>query len=135
MVRRHLLPGQHRDVGQHEDQIYHEMNKMLMGPQAIAQYEVMLHDNSIGATRGWEGPLLFVPAKAHVIRPPHDLSARFKFEADDENCTRVWVDDPEPGAEVLYESVQLHTEHTLCTACKDVLNYYCEYVVAETAKV
>ncbi|KAK8850892.1 hypothetical protein PGQ11_013371 [Apiospora arundinis] len=134
MVRRHLLPGQHRDVGQHEDQIYHEMNKLFMGPQAIAIPDIMLSDNSIGATRGWEGPLLFVPTKAHVIRPPHDLSARFTFETDDENHTRVWVDDPEPGAEVLHESVQLHTEHMLCTACKDILNYYCEYVVAETAK-
>ncbi|KAK8103480.1 HET-domain-containing protein [Apiospora kogelbergensis] len=126
MAPQDLLPGQHQEVGQLEDQIYHDMNKRSMAIRETRLRDIMLHDNSVGATRGWDGPLLFVPTEAHVVRPPDQLG--FRARKDDEGRIAVWVDDPEPGTEISHKSLQLRTDHTICTACRDVLDYYCEFV-------
>lgn len=126
MAPQDLLPGQHQEVGQLEDQIYHDMNKRSMEIRETRLRDIMLHDNSVGATRGWDGPLLFVPTEAHVVRPPDQLG--FRARKDGEGRIAVWVDDPEPGAEISHESLQLRTDHTICTACRDVLDYYCKFV-------
>jgi hypothetical protein len=128
MNRPTLLPGQRRvDYGRQaaeRDAALHEESSQMRDKQH-GNYEIMLHDNSFSAFRGWGDGLLFVEEMPHRIRPAEETGVKVR---EDNSQWVLSVNDPMERPEYALDSLQMKSDHTLCVVCKDTLNYFCRYI-------
>ncbi|KAI8210176.1 hypothetical protein K4K52_012674 [Colletotrichum sp. SAR 10_76] len=83
---------------------------------------VMLHDNSVSQSRGWDEPLLYVPDSPATILPSGPLQVEYNWEDSKDSGTPHG-----DGSEDAYDSMELRSSHHLCVACKHTFNHFCKY--------
>ena len=92
--------------------------------------EIMQQSNTLEGYRDQEDPLLFVMRQPHEIRPPSDAGVKYTVAEDG---TVVYnLDSPTWRPEYEIGVLKVHTEHTLCLACIDCLNYMSTYAKARS---
>jgi len=97
--------------------------------EAIAKYpdyDTIIKSNLGEDYRNPQEGSLFVHRAPHEIRPQADTGVQVQFDEADQRFV-VTLDYPLQQTQYEWNSIQLETEHILCVACLDVLNYYCKY--------
>lgn len=130
-----LLPGDRPSrMPAREIEIVDEMWNSMMADFAsagadIMDKDIMLIDNRNDSYRRPKDGILFVPRAPHQIRPPADTGVHYRLDEADQEFT-LSLNDPPQLSDYQWNSVQLETEHNVCQACLDILNYYCRYAEA-----
>ncbi|RGP81863.1 heterokaryon incompatibility [Fusarium longipes] len=117
----YVLPGQPaRRLGKETEAVHNEMHETILDRLRESGNKTLeLFDNSVGQTRGWGEPLIFVPSNPEKV-VPHDYALA---EINSENTDYSTLTGA--GDEYVADSMQLRSGHQLCVACKATFNYFC----------
>lgn len=129
MLRRPQLPGPTQgDDGRYNAVVHQQINEQISVEGKTHKYHShMLHDNSFDGARRWGDGLLFVPDEPRQIRPTEDTGIEVGYNEEGMTCY-MSIDPPTERAEYALDYLDVRTGHPLCVACKDVLNYYFQYM-------
>ncbi|KAL2204866.1 HET-domain-containing protein [Sarocladium strictum] len=132
-----LLPGEYsRRQGDqkrklHDDVLEASFARMSTGE--LVGHTLLLTDNSFTGSRQWNESLLFVPCSPLTIRTPRHFWVEVEDDLQDGPCIYIHRSKQDEGGEAEHNAIQLRSSHELCTACKDVFNYYAKFAAANRA--
>ncbi|KIV83444.1 hypothetical protein PV11_05468 [Exophiala sideris] len=124
-----LLPGQRpTQMGRREDQFGKAMHSEiydLASEKGINDMDILLMNNTIGSARKDTEEMLYVPSRPHEARPYDHTGVVVKL--DGQNGVELHLNDPSPAPSEMEPMMQLQSEHELCLACTDAIDYFCHY--------
>ena len=131
------LPGDGaRRLGSQQESFLNAMHSTIYqgapeGPQENAlPRSFELFDSSVGESRGWGEPLLFVSDSPHIIRPRGQLLLQYDRGKSNDGAMQSSAPPAVDSSEYAHNSLELRSAHRLCDACNDTLNYVSEYMEA-----
>src|SRR6478735_607759 len=131
------LPGNGATrLGSQQESLLNAMHSTICqgapeGPQENAlPRSIELFDSSVGESRGWGEPLLFVPDSPHIIRPRGQLLLQYGRGKSNDGAMQSSAQPAVDSSEYAHNSLELRSAHRLCDACNDTLNYVSEYMEA-----
>jgi len=99
----------------------------MMLQQNLRDYDIIEHDNRSDSYRDNDEGSLLVRREPQVIRPPEDTGVTYGFD-EIKQALQIGLNNSTRKPEYEWKSLKLRTQHKLCQACVDVLNYYCKYL-------
>jgi len=124
-----LLPGQRpSQMGRREDQFGRSMHSEMYNAaseKGINDMDIVLINNTTGSARKDLEKTLYVPSRPHEARPYDHTGVVVEYGG--QNGIELHLNDPSAAPRQIEPMIKLQSQHHLCLACTDAIDYFCRY--------
>ncbi|KAI1625233.1 hypothetical protein EDD37DRAFT_608687 [Exophiala viscosa] len=129
MEQNALLPGRRpARIGGREEEIVrslHSNTHELASEKGLNDIDILLVNNTTEAARKDKEKGLYVPSRPHEVRPYDHTGVVVTLGS--QNRLELQLNDPSPAPYDIEPMMKLQSQHKMCLACTDAIDYFCRY--------